>query len=552
MKNPKKQIVWLFILAASFFWLWRIHLGLFHDEVQIINYGKLLVDGDSFIQFAGVGLSHYLLYPLMYVYHAAVGSYDGVVLFLRVWFVIGQMLVSTYMYTTCRLFWNEKQATAAALLTCLFIFNHSAISYKSVWFWGTILLILFLMRRFKDGGIRYVVWAAITLSLTVLAYPSAAILLIPASVFLVRHDRSPRQSVLVLWAGCGLCAVLFCMAIFTRYSFSDVINTYFRVGYFRDRGFSPALRKLLLLAALYAVSEIALLLWRKEKLPLVGKVDLETIIAAVFWLAQAGLILAKPWSAQDSRLWYAYLFLTAVFFCLKTHGLLRACEQAPIDLLFDMSLYSFAAIALLSNQGIAIVAHGAIYALIGSCIVLLEEKPGRQRGARLLAGSILLSMFLCATIFVCDENEMIASSNVFQVRTRINEGPGKGIYVTAYTHDVYDSIYLAAKKYAREDDRMLIVSDYYRVYGTMSADVVEAMPCGFLLGNFLSTDLGESYCARFPDRSPTLVLIDTSFVGPFELWIGSIPFGHYLEEHFDLENCIHDGRWVVLRLPEKT
>ena len=553
MKNPRKRIGLVLFLAVSVFWLWRIHLGLFHDEIQDINFGKLLVEGDSFVQFTGIGLSHYALFPLMFLYHRLVGSYDGVFLFLRIWFSIGQILVSAYMYTTCRLFWNEKQATAAALLTCFFIFNYIAITYKAALFWGTILVILFLLRRVHTGKTGYVVLAAITLSLTVLSFPSSAILLIPATTFLVRHDQSPRQSVIILWAGCGICAALFCLDIFTRYSFSDVEKAYFQSTYFQNRGALPALRKMVIVAVLYGASEVGLWLWKTGRLPVLGKKDVWTILNAGFWILLAGLILAKPRSAQDSRFWYAYLMLALTLLAMKRQGFLRASNQGPIDLFFDMALFSYMAISLSSNQGIAIVAHGAIYALIGGSIALLEDRSDGQKSSMRLAGSILLSMVVCAVVFINDENEMIASSNVFQERTRICEGPGKGIYVTAYTHDIYDSIYLTAKKYARKDDRMLIVADYYRAIGTIGADVVEAIPCSFFMEQFLATDLAESYCDRFPDRSPTLILVDTSYTGDFETWIESVFFKRYLEAHFDLENPVRDGQWVILsQLPEKT
>ena len=61
MTRAQKLRYPLLMTALTLLVIWKIHLGLFHDEVQVINLGKLLIEGDSFVQFTGIGMSHYLL-----------------------------------------------------------------------------------------------------------------------------------------------------------------------------------------------------------------------------------------------------------------------------------------------------------------------------------------------------------------------------------------------------------------------------------------------------------------------------------------------------------
>ena len=196
--------------ALTLFLIWRIHLGLFHDEVQLINLGKLLADGDSFVQITGYGMSHYLIRPLMVLYHRLAGSYDGVFLYMRYVFVLIQLLVAIYTYLTLRLFWSERQASAASAMVMLFVFSYYATAYKAVMFWCTMLTVLFLLRWEKTRKIRYLILSALALSADVLGYPPVpALLIIPVTRFLLRDRTSARRTIALYWGTCALCAMAF-------------------------------------------------------------------------------------------------------------------------------------------------------------------------------------------------------------------------------------------------------------------------------------------------------------------------------------------------------
>ena len=540
--------------ALTLLLIWKIHLGLFHDEVQIINPGKLLADGDSFVQFTGIGMSHYLVWPLMVLFHRLAGSYDGVFLYLRYWFVLIQLLISIYTYTTCRLFWSEKQATGASVLSMLFIFNYCSITYKAALFWCTMLTVLFLLRWEKTRKTRYLVLSALALSADVLGYPPyTALLIIPVTRLLLKDRTCARRTIMIFWGTCALCALAFLVPILLRYPLPQIQDAYFAKSIYKKTGVGPAAKKIGITAAAYLAAETAIILGKRSGLFASRGGRLWEALGVLLWATLIGLVAVKPQSTQASRFWYVFLVAYLIAVALRRHGLLRVSHAPLIDILFfEVSAWTIVGIALISDQGMAIVAYGSVFGLIGACIALLEGDNSAGYGrSGVLAGCLVLAMLVCAAVFVADENMSYESSNIFQHRERISDGAGKGLYVTAYTREKHDALCNAARGCAREGDRMFIVADLMHPVGTISADVVEAMPAGYKMWNYLYTSAGVDYCARFPDRAPTVVLVDTSYTGEFETWWERSVFAHWMADRFERESETPDGRWIAFRrVPE--
>lgn len=544
----------LLMAALTLLLIWRSRLGLFHDEVQLINLGKLLADGDSFVQFTGMGMSHYLIWPLMALFHRLAGSYDGVFLYLRYWFVLIQLLISIYTYTTCRLFWSEKQAAGASVLSLLFIFNFCSITYKATLFWFTMLTVLFLLRWEKTRKTRYLILSALALSADVLGYPPyTALLIIPVTRLLLKDRACARRTITVFWGTCAICALAFLGPILLRYPLPQILDAYFAESIYTNTGIGPAAEKIGFAAAVFLAAEAAIRLGKRSGLFASRSVPLWKALSVLLWIALIAMIAVKPQSAQASRFWYVFLGAYLIAAALRRHELLRVSHAPLVDILFfEVSAWTIVGIALISNQGMAIVAYGSIFGLIGACIALLDGDNGVRYGRPgILAGCLVLAMLVCATVFIADENMNYESSNVFQHRERIADGAGKGLYVTAYTMEKHDTLCRTARGCAREGDRMFIISDLMHPVGTMSADVVEAMPAGYKMESYLNTSAGVDYCARFPELAPTVVLVDTSCTGEFETWRETSVFVRWMADRFERESETPDGRWIVFRrLPE--
>lgn len=550
MTGARKRKYPLLMTALTLLVIWKIHLGLFHDEVQVVNLGKLLVEGDSFVQFTGLGMSHYLLWPLMAVYHRIVGSYDGVILYLRCWYVPIQLLIAIYTYTTIKQFWSEKQATAASCLAMLFVFNFYSITYKTALFWCTMLTVLFLLRWEKTRKTRYLILSALALSADVLGYPPFPVfLLIPVTRLLLKDRSSACRTIAIFWGTCAVAALAFLLSIFLRYPLSDVMNVYVGGDIYKTSFIRPAAVKMGKIAAIWIVIEAAVRIGEKCGLLASYGRRLWDALNILFWCALIGIVALKLRSVQASRFWYIFLGVYVLAVVLRRHGLLRIRHGQLVDILFyEVSAWTMLGIALISDQRIAIVAYGAVFGLIGACMSLLDEDNDRFGRARVLAQSILLAMLICATVFVSDESSILGSSNIFQHREKMTDTAGKGLYVTAYTMQRFDPLAQASRRCTDSDDRLFVVSDLLFPFGPMSADVVEAIPRGYQSYSYLYTSKGIDYCARFPERSPTVVLVDREYVGDVEAWMEKAAFGKWMKEHFEPDPLTSDERWQVFRL----
>ncbi len=548
--TEKKTMRYLMMMAVLVLYtIWKIHLGLFHDEVQLVNLGKLLADGDGFVHFVGVGMSHYALYPLMALYHRIVGSYDGVFLYLRYWFVLIQAVLSIYVYTTLKLFWSERQAAAASALCMLFTFNYYSITYKSALFWLTMLSILFLLRHEKTKKNRYLILSALALSTDVLCYPPfTALLLVPMTRQLLKDRGSARRSVVIYWGVCAFCALAFLAMVLSRYSVTQVLETYLNGTRYEKRGLLPALKKVGVPLAMFLISELGVRFGKRSSFFNTYGKRLWAGLGVLLWCALLGIVLVKPETAQASRFWYVFLGLFMLMLALRRNGLLCVSNGGLVDILFfEVSVWTILAIALISDQGVAIIAYGSIFGLIGAVIALMDGRNDSGSGPLLFAGCLVVAMLVCSVVFVWDQNISYESSHIFQSRERLNEGPGRGIYVTAYTETVYDAYVEAARNVSVSGDRMFLISDLMRPVGTMAADVKEAIPCGYVIRSFLETSKGIDYCMRFPELSPTVVLVDTDFTGDYADLLENTVFGRYLNDHYEPVFYSEDGRWIALR-----
>ena len=198
-------------------YLAKIPLGLFSGEPMMVNFGKLLVDGSKSVTqiWDAIQMSGWLLYPFVYLYHSFIGSYDGIILFVRVLFVVIQLLLSLFTWRTLCRVCSSRQAQTASVAAYLFVFNYYTIYYKNVLFWGTLLTVLLLIRYQRSYKIWNLILAAVVFFGTVLCYPTIALLIIPFTRFLLhdggRMDR--KKKVLLFWSICAICALLFLMAI---------------------------------------------------------------------------------------------------------------------------------------------------------------------------------------------------------------------------------------------------------------------------------------------------------------------------------------------------
>lgn len=160
-----------------------------------------------------------LLVPLYWAYLHINGSMDGILLFMRLLFVVFQLAASVYLYHVLTGFYPKAVSCLAALLYLVFIpFAISTFSYNTMGYSFALLSSVTLLHAMKKEQSRGLLClAGVWLSLAAMAYPFLAVLypVYAALLFILfrRRKEEGRQgwpAAAVLWftGGCAAVAVV--------------------------------------------------------------------------------------------------------------------------------------------------------------------------------------------------------------------------------------------------------------------------------------------------------------------------------------------------------
>lgn len=527
--------------------IFKVHFGLFHDEVYLLNSGKLALGPlHHFTQIWDyLQLEGYFQALFMGPYQAITGGYEGVLLYMRYVYVFIQLVLSVYTYFTTRLYWSERQAQAASVAVYLYVFSFYSVQYKSIFYWTTLLTILLLLRWHYSGKEGYLVLSALILSGGVLCYPTLAIYIIPTTAFVWKYGNGNRKEIGIYWGICVACAALFIFSVLKEMPLSTLAGIYTYMTGRANHNFSGVPKRTAIVFAVFAVAGGTSFLFNKWK-RLSGMFQDPYLFATAFtWLGLFVIISAKYQTASASRVWYIFVFLFAYLFLQRKDTLKTAAHADLIEALFyDWSLWALLAIDLATNQDLAIVAYGSVFGLIGAILVLSDEKDCNYIGAKPLVGSVLL-ILLCSTIFfVPDENMMVESSHIFQKRETITSGAGKGLYVTAYTKDMYDVSDTIAQKYIDKSDKLMLIGDAFDYVIPLSSSAEEVAHLG---NDAPFGGLRVRYCEMFPEWAPTVVAVKTDIIGDYDAWIDQSALGQYLQAHYDTDHAVRFENWLIIR-----
>lgn len=103
--NKYKTVAQFGITVCIFlFWIYKIHLGIHNDEVMFVELGDMLLKGQILLKdlWTVFQFNAIFIAPWEYLFYAITGSLDGVIVFLRYVFVIIQMTIALWLYTSVK------------------------------------------------------------------------------------------------------------------------------------------------------------------------------------------------------------------------------------------------------------------------------------------------------------------------------------------------------------------------------------------------------------------------------------------------------------------
>ncbi len=589
MKNRgiKKTGVCTALAVLLIFTFWKATLGIHSDEAHSIAVGHMIARGCSFFKDTWFYLQMSAVFsaPIIFLYEKIFQSTEGILLFFRMLSILIQTGIACYFFRTfCRQF-HAKYVLLAAILFFVYIPDIWGFNYKQEVIWFALLEIIYAYRYYITFKHRYVILLGVSVSASVLVYPTTILqfpLYIALIVVIENKNRKKTgasgqkrlsctgwwRTPLLLAGVCAVCAALFLGVVFYQTSFREFL--YFFPKVFQDdnlnssfikKMFHPVIKMavigVMVTAIFYASRKLK---WIKK---LVEKYHIP-VVSCILW----GAFLTWCYVERRGITWHCvtYAYVPALFLTPELYYIYRRDSgyQDKNDLCFViLGLFEIPTIvlsvcmALASNQGNITCMYGAVISAM-ALLLLLGYDQGEANGIpaygekRVISGSMLVIALLMYLFPVYEQEsvraDMDGARTIFSERTLVTEGPAKGIRMGEYNYPHYEQICQAVKENVSEEDALFLVDVGYQAsYGYLccAGKYATYSPQGVIFVD--TSEIAVDYFTDNPDREPTVVLVNTECLGMgMQEWLDRSPIGTYLTENqFVMVN--ETGAYAVLR-----
>lgn len=482
-----------------------------------------------------------LLMPLYSLYVRLCGSRDGVVLFVRLCYVVFSGGIAYYLYGILKKK-DGADRTAALCAALVYLFhvraNIPTLSYYSIGL-GTFLIYLCLRRRTESAWGEFC--AGISFAISVLCMPYMVVyflFIVAASVFDRGKTEKERKIQAFLYLG-----ILFCAAVFLIYCLSsgDIMDIPGNiVQILKDPEHQGS-----------AIESLTGFLWFMKR----------TFYKYLFWPMAAEYVLIGIWylrKCRDGRLalllkWAAYglFFVQSVYLRTFFEGgiliafLLLAVQIALLNRRAEWALVRrylipgllFGIIWMMgSNVGQRVFNMGCVIADIWALQIIWTDI---RKSSRLKAfGKLLAPGLLVAVLFLIRMCDVYWDSSVFQLDTVVTRGAAKGLRTTSYRAEKYEDMLEKLEKYAGKGKKLAVIDIHPWVHLAADAD------CGALSVWRLSAadPRNEVYYETYPEMIPDVILLVNTEYEKYEAW----RFSSHVESESDNRLSELDGWFLKL------
>lgn len=546
MKTKKRNIYIIVVLSIVVYSVFKIRFGLNTDEIGTVGEGITLFKGTALINenWSYLQSSGLFTAPFAALYSWITGGLEGWLLFMRYIYLIIQLLISVAIYNSLKIEY-PKSAPIVALMNYLYVFNWSSVQYKSLLIWGATLTFLCIYNWIRTNKKIYLVIGGLSLCVAVLGYPSSILLVVPAVVAIVIYSKEKKCVPTMIFIGtCLMVGLAIVLPIIARFGVGRVVVCAREIlsnDLYKESTLSKAVRNILPIIAIGLVENtIGFLVEHIAKKKNREFKHRNLICMLVFMLILVVICAFRIESAGPSRIWYILLAVFLMFptFLKWNKGVSDLGKKKLLLLSFIPCLFLLLSIFLASNQGIAIIAYGAILGLYGLTILFIETSQSKSFVYMFTGVLMLISMF-----FVADQ--VGGSNNMLWKKVRFENGIAKGLYSSEEVVSKYDSIYNTVKKTVRDGNKLLLVGADNMASGYFDTKSVHATPMSaFIVWD--STIYGKYYELN-PDRYPEIIIIDTDYIANQSEFYETSTLGRFIKENYNIENCQEVEGYSVIK-----
>ncbi len=563
MKQSRKNIITcilLFVLCIlSVAGIWKtVYYSADIDESYALTMAVRIISGDRMVidMWEPHQMSAVLYAPLVACYKGITGSMEGALVFMRWCGVLIQAGISLFLYCTVR---RQMPAQLAMILSFAY-FNFTPKHIQSpefsvLFYWGSMLLMLFLLRFGQDKRLRNIVAAGCCMSGIVLCYPATVFLFLYLAAWLFWKKEKKAAGVLTLV--CGLCGAVFVLWLVIAGSGAVFENIpYILMDESHKQNLWQHIRA--------NISELWDMLWIVFAFvvlchvgrPVLGrKGKRDKMFFGLLMLCMAGYALFLFHTINDVNFmifypvipgllvveWYAY----ASFPKDET-------DRLFFGISFPVGVIGVAAIMVSSNltaqysvsylMPAVILGAWQIYRVyaVPACDDELPAHPESSSGrssCRVMAMVLLvciMAQLFAVRIFLV-RFTATQRKNILEPYYEVTHDVLKGIRLGEFDYIQYETKTRLLSKYVGEDDVLLYVGADMFLYSSLDSG-------GIGTGNTISTpSFGQQlieYYEKHPERKPTVVFVDREYGADFSVLLTQEPLKTFMETEFDMSQAI--------------
>lgn len=519
--------------------IWFLNMNIDEEYAITLSY-RILSEDRMFLEiWEPHQTSGFLTAALCWIYQTITGTVDYLVLYLRICGALLQAAISIFMYRTLKTSFSRY----GALVSAVFFYNILPKQIQTPEFANmlvgfSVLVMLCLFRACHSKHSRLWLGAAgVFFCGLVLSYPSC-ILAVPVYILCLKKVRpqSFLKDVGILAAVCILLGggyIAFFLSHMTLSQFLFGLRQMMTDGFHSDSffqrlaayggelwNFLPHLCILVILACVFTLLHWFLTQKRGRRWPL--WYFFSCCILCVSYAEQIIIWLGDSLNFHYPLLYFYLLYGFGIFACQKR----QSPDKSQYRILFWIGSVCGGSVwftaLLVTNTTISVTGSYLASGLIPA-ILLLAEGPGLSSASpegnsmfyklpAILATMGLLATTLFAKGFMVCENQGLRS-NVFVVRQKALSGPARNIYYVYMSGYAYNSYAELLEGCCTPEDSLLYVGIhnlYYLVTGSRIA-----VPSTISTPTFDNRLL--EYWSYFPERYPTLVVIDLSYYNTDEV-----------------------------------
>ncbi len=558
----KFLIIKILIVVAVLIWTFgTLPYGYYVDENGLLSIYKGIYQGqrmfiDSWESLQTGGL---LAYPLLALYYqvlsplfASASINIGLVLYMRICYIILRLIVAVYVYFTLRDTEYERGAFFASLFYFMFVVGWKDFSYKSYCDIAMMLIICFLFRFYEERKPVYAALMAVAVCISVLAYPTMIIMAVFLGaywLFMVIKDEAPRSAVI---SYVSVCLVIGIMVVAYLQFTSGWGNIFAQISNLGDQDYDyPVYIRLGIMLLSYAAfaaiayAPIVLIKLLDRNRGITEDVE-RFILTAYFVVFMLAVLLLRVEGISTSRFIYGCLviFFWFPYFMWEKDdssyvriGVYRNAQSSGKIILWTVFVFSCVAQliwAVSTNQEITVPGHMTLYVVM-AMILFFSQEDIEYKG--MCTALLLLGLFFNG-IWVADSNG--GYCDVFEKMYYVTEGELKGIALPEDEYYTNQATLDLLRDNVTEDNKLLVA------FGANSAGYLNSDAWQGTYSVYARTQLNTKiidYYNLNPDNMADYMLLDKGHA-KYEMFVEG-EAGQYLLDIYKVE-VAQSGNFVLL------